>query len=134
LGFAGGLIMGLILQLIKAPVLSLFHVSPQVIENASRALIVVGAFIAIRVNNMTIVVGVLRAGGDARFSLFLDGFIIWLVGVPMAALSAFVFDLPVYFVYLFAMSEETAKWILGIQRYRSKKWIHNLAERMKSEV
>ncbi len=127
LGFAGGILIGLILQLVKAPVLSLFNVSPEVIENASRVMIIVSLFIAVRINNMTIVVGVLRAGGDTRFSLFLDGIIIWLVGVPMAALGAFVFHLPVYFVYLCAMSEELAKWLIGINRYFSRKWINNLA-------
>jgi Na+-driven multidrug efflux pump len=75
---------------------------------------------------MTIVVGILRAGGDTIFSMVLDGFIIWIVGVPMAYLGAFVFGFPVYFVYLCAMSEEATKWVLGIQRYFSRKWINNL--------
>jgi putative MATE family efflux protein len=127
LGIIGGLVIGLILQLVKEPILSLYNVSPEVIENARRVINVVTFFLWVRVNNMTIVVGILRAGGDTRFSLFLDGIIIWLVGVPMAYLGAFVFDLPVYFVYLCAMSEEITKWILGIARYRSRKWINNLA-------
>jgi Na+-driven multidrug efflux pump len=76
---------------------------------------------------MTIVVGILRAGGDTKFSMFLDGFIIWIVGVPLAALGAYYYHLPVYFVYLLAMSEELTKWILGLYRYRSRKWINNLA-------
>lgn len=130
LGIVGGLLIGLLVHLVKVPVLSLYKVSPDVIENASRVLLVITFFLWMRVNNMTIVVGILRAGGDTRFSLFLDGIIIWIVGVPMAYLGAFVFDLPVYFVYLCAMSEEAAKWILGINRYRSRKWINNLAAHM----
>ena len=128
LGAVGGLLMGVVLALVKGPTLTLYNVPPAVIEDASRVLTIISLFMWIRINNMTIVVGVLRAGGDTRFSLFLDGFIIWLVGVPLAALGAFVFHLPVYFVYLCAMSEETTKWILGINRYFSKKWINNLAQ------
>ena len=127
LGFAGGILIGLVLQLVKAPVLSLYNVSPDVIENASRVINIITFFLWMRVSNMTIVIGILRAGGDTRFSLFLDGFIIWIVGVPMAYLGANVWHLPVYFVYLCAMSEEATKWILGIARYRSRKWINNLA-------
>lgn len=127
LGIMGGIVMGLLLQLVKAPVLSLYNVSPEVVANASNVINVITFFLWVRVNNMTIVVGILRAGGDTRYSLFLDGFIIWLVGVPMAYLGANVFHLPVYFVYLSAMSEEAAKWILGIRRYLSRKWIHDLA-------
>jgi len=97
-----------------------------VVQDASRIINIVSIFLWMRVNNMTTVIGILRAGGDTRFSLFLDGFIIWIVGVPMAFLGAFVFHFPVYFVYLCAMSEEVAKWILGINRYFSRKWINNL--------
>lgn len=127
LGIVGGILIGGILQLVKGPVLSLYNVSPEVIDNAAAIVNVITFFLWIRVNNMTIVVGVLRAGGDTRFSLFLDGIIIWIVGVPMAYIAAFVLHLPVYYVYLFAMSEELTKWILGIIRYRSRKWINNLA-------
>lgn len=126
LGIVGGLFLGVVLQLVKAPILSLFNVSPESIQNASHILNVVSFFLWIRVNNMTTVVGILRAGGDTRFSLFLDGIIIWIVGVPMAYLGAFVWHLPVYLVYLCAMSEEATKWILGIRRYLSRKWINNL--------
>ena len=127
LGIVGGIIIGLLLQLVKGPILTLYNVSPEVIQNAGYIINVVTFFLWVRVNNMTIVVGILRAGGDTRFSLFLDGIIIWLVGVPMAFLAANVLHLPVYYVYLFAMSEEATKWILGISRYRSRKWINNLA-------
>jgi hypothetical protein len=44
----------------------------------------------------------------------------------MAYLGAFVWHLPVYLVYLCAMSEEATKWVLGIRRYLSRKWINNL--------
>ena len=102
--------------------------SPDVIDDASRVLAIVSLFLWVRFNNMTIVVGILRAGGDTRFSLFLDGFIIWIVGVPLAAAAAFIFHLPVYWVYLCAMAEELTKWVLGMQRYFSRRWIHDLAQ------
>jgi MATE family, multidrug efflux pump len=126
LGILGGILLGIVLQLVKIPILSLYKVSPEVIQDASRIINVVSFFLWVRVNNMTTVVGILRAGGDTRFSLFLDGIIIWIVGVPMAYLGAFVFNWPVYLVYLCAMSEEATKWFLGINRYFSRKWINNL--------
>jgi Na+-driven multidrug efflux pump len=128
IGLLGGILLGILLHFVKDPILALGwnKVSPEVTQNASNILTIVSLFLWIRINNMTTVVGILRAGGDTRFSLFLDGMIIWIVGVPMAYLGAFVFDLPVYFVYLCAMSEETTKWVLGIRRYLSRKWINNL--------
>ena len=127
LGAVGGMLMGILLQLLKWPILSLYNVSPEVIQNAALVMNVSSLFLWVRANNMTTVVGILRAGGDTKFSLFLDGIIIWIVGVPLAALGAFVFHLPVYWVAVCVMSEEVTKWILGIRRYRSRKWINNLA-------
>jgi putative MATE family efflux protein len=126
LGILGGILLGIVLQLVKVPILSLYKVSPEVLQDAGRIINVVSFFLWVRVNNMTTVVGILRAGGDTRFSLFLDGIIIWIVGVPMAYLGAFIFNWPVYLVYLCAMSEEATKWFLGIHRYFSRKWINNL--------
>lgn len=77
---------------------------------------------------MVLFVGIFRSGGDTRFAFLLDGVIIWVVGVPLAFIAAFVLYLPVYWVYLFVMSEEIAKWILGMYRFISRKWIHNLAQ------
>src|SRR5258706_12493215 len=79
LGIVGGILMGLLLQLLKAPILTLYHVSPDVLHNADQVMIAVSEFLWVSVNNMTIVIGILRAGGDTKFSMFLDGFIIWLV-------------------------------------------------------
>ncbi len=78
--------------------------------------------------NLIIFIGIFRAGGDTRFALLLDGFIIWLVGVPLTAYGAFVLHLPVYLVFLLTMSEEIVKWSLGLWRFFSHRWIHNLAE------
>jgi Na+-driven multidrug efflux pump len=90
--------------------------------------VIVAGLLWLRVSNMILFIGVLRAGGDTRYALVLDGFIIWIVGVPLAFVGGFVFHLPVYWVYLLVMSEELTKWILGMARYFSRKWIHNLAE------
>ena len=130
LGVVGGLVIGLVLLLVKAPFLSMYNVSQAVSDSAGQVINIIALFLWIRVNNMTIVVGILRAGGDTRFSLFLDGIIIWIVGVPMAYFGANAFHLPVQFVYLCAMSEEAAKWVLGMWRYRSRKWINDLAVQM----
>jgi putative MATE family efflux protein len=127
LGAVGGMLMGILLQALKWPILSLFKVSPEVIQNAALILNVTSLFLWIRINNMTTVVGILRAGGDTRFSLFLDGIIIWIVGVPLTFIGANIFHLPVYWVAVCVMSEEVTKWVLGMRRYFSRKWINNLA-------
>ncbi len=126
LGAASGLLLGGMILLGGDRILALYKVSPAVLENAHRMLIIMGMLLWLRAMNAINVVGVLRAGGDTRFSLFLDGFIIWIVGVPLAVMGAFLFHLPVHLVYLLAMSEEITKWCLGLFRFFSHRWIHNL--------
>ena len=107
-------------------ILSLYKLSPSSLENARRILIVISFLLWIRVGNMTIIVGVLRAGGDTRFSMFLDAGSVWLVGVPTAVIAGLVLHQPVYIVYLLVMSEELVKYAVGLWRFRSGRWINNL--------
>jgi MATE family, multidrug efflux pump len=128
LGIAGGLVVGMMILASADPILSLYNVSPTVVDYAHRVLIIIGLLLWLRVSNMILFIGILRSGGDTRFAFILDGVIIWVVGVPLAFAGAFLFHLPVYWVYLLVMSEEITKWLLGISRFFSRKWIHNLAQ------
>lgn len=121
-----GLVVGSILLLIRRPILSLYSVSPQVTENSFQIMTIAALFLWMRASNMLIIIGILRSGGDTIYSLVLDGFVIWLVGVPLAAIGAFYFKLPIQWVYFLVLSEELTKFIFGVRRYFSHKWINNL--------
>lgn len=123
-----GIVMGGVVLLLRNPVLSLYNVSPEVLSNAYKIMTIAALAIWLRASNMVIIVGTLRSGGDTIYSLILDGFVIWLVGVPLAALGAFVFMLPIQWVYLLVLSEELTKFIFGLRRYLSGKWINNLTK------
>jgi putative MATE family efflux protein len=122
------LLVGLIVLAIKTPVIGLYKITPDVVVYANNGLIILGAWLIVRSQNMILIVGALRSGGDTRYSLFLDGLIIWFLGVPMALLGGFILRLPVYWVYLMVMSEELTKCILGLRRFFSHKWIHDLTQ------
>ncbi len=128
LGAIGGMLIGGAVLLVSPFILGLYKVSPLVITYAASLLLVNCSFYWLRMMNMILFIGVFRAGGDTRFALVLDGFIIWLVGVPLTAFGAFVLHLPIFLVYMLTLSEEFCKWGLGLWRYFSKKWIHNLAK------
>jgi putative MATE family efflux protein len=121
------LLVGGIVLAIKGPIIGLYRITPDVALYANRALIILALWIVVRSQNMILIIGMMRSGGDTRYSLFLDGIIIWILGVPMAVLGGFILHLPVYWVYLMVMSEELTKCILGLRRYFSRKWIHDLA-------
>ena len=76
--------------------------------------------------NTTLIAGVFRAGGDTRFGLICDVIDMWVYAVPLGFLAAFVFRLPVMWVYFLLCTDEFAKWPWVIGRYRSGKWLHNI--------
>lgn len=104
----------------------LFRVSPQVRLMLRQLLVVLGAILAVKATNMHVIVGLLRSGGDTRFSLFVDVGILWLVGVPVAFVAGLILGLPVWLVYLLTGSEELFKAVLGVHRVVSGRWIHVL--------
>jgi putative MATE family efflux protein len=127
LGMLGAVGIGSLILASSNSILSLYNVPGTVVEYAHRVLTILGLLLWLRASNMILFIGIFRSGGDTRFALVLDGLIIWIVGVPLAVAGAFLFHLPVYWVYLLVMSEEISKWLLGVYRFFSRKWIHNLA-------
>jgi Na+-driven multidrug efflux pump len=117
-------------MLVAPGVLHFYQVAPEVITFARKSLIVLGSGLAIRAGNHSIIIGILRSGGDTRYSLVLDGLVIWLVGVPFTAAGAFLLHLPVYFVYALTLTEEVTKFTLGVRRYFSRKWINDLTSQV----
>jgi putative MATE family efflux protein len=124
----GAMLMGVLVFLFAGNFLQFYKVSPTVIANARAILTVLSLGMWVRASNHVIIIGILRSGGDTRFSLVLDGLVIWFVGVPVTALGAFIFGLPIHLVYALTLSEEATKFIAGLWRYFSKRWIHNLTE------
>jgi Na+-driven multidrug efflux pump len=126
----GGITIGGILSITAPAIIGLYKVSPEVVENVRRLILVLSCIIWLRASNHTLIIGVMRSGGDTRFSFLIDVGGVWVIGIPMALFGAFILHLPVYWVYLMVMGDELIKWFLGMWRYFSKRWIHNLAERM----
>lgn len=126
LGPAAAVVIGAIIIFMTPLLLTPYKVSPMVLEYARLNLLVTCLFLWIKVFNYVNVVGVLRSGGDTTFCLLLDTGGVWLIGIPMAFIGGLVLDLPIYVVYALVNIEEVVKFIIGIPRLVSKKWINNL--------
>jgi putative MATE family efflux protein len=132
LGPSFAIIAGVMVALNSHYILLAYNISPLVYEYASKNLIVFSIFLWAKVFNFTSIVGILRSGGDTKFCLFLDAAGVWLVGVPLAFLGGLVWHLPVYYVYALVFMEEIFKFIFGLPRILSKKWINNLTDRVET--
>lgn len=126
-----GLILGMGLYLTTDSILSIFNnLTPRLYITSKKLLNVLAIFFTVKVFNGTMIVGVLRGGGDTKFSMLLEMGAVWLVGVPLAFLGALVFKLPVYYVTLLVYVEEIVKASIGLPRVFSKKWVTNIIQDM----
>lgn len=131
LSVALGLILGILLFISTDAILLFFrNITPGLHESSKKLLIVAAFFFFVKSFNGTLIVGVLRGGGDTKFSMVLEMGAVWLVGVPLAFLGALVFKLPVYYVSILVNMEEVVKAVIGIPRIISKKWVTNVIKDM----
>lgn len=80
----------------------------------------------LRMLNLIIINGILRAGGETHFCLRMDFLSMWVVGVPLTAYGALIGQWDFKWVYLMIISEEVIKFMLCFSRYLTLKWVNNL--------
>ena len=74
----------------------------------------------------TMVVGVLRGGGDVRASLLIDNFPLWCVELPLMCLLGLVLKVPNEVFCLCIAIEHLAKTPVGLWRIHGGKWVHDI--------
>lgn len=118
---AGGVII------FAKPLVGLFGLTDPVIHEG--AILIVRLFairIAFRMFNV-IIMSSLRAGGDSLFLMFLDGGVMWMVGLPIAYISILVFHVEFYgTLFVIIQVEQLARLLIGLVRYKQGKWLRNL--------
>lgn len=127
ISFISGVILALFLSLLSQFLIVPFNLSKEVGSLASSSLKTLSFLIPIKALNMVLIVGLLRSGGDTRFSMFAELFGVWFIGVPFAFIGVFFLALPLHYLYLFVGTEEVFKTLIGFFRIKSGKWITRLA-------
>jgi putative MATE family efflux protein len=79
--------------------------------------------------DITNITGLLRAGGDANMAAVIDLCPLWLVAVPLTALTGLVLQAPVVWVCLAIQAENFCKMPIGVIRLQSRKWINDVTGR-----
>lgn len=121
-----GLIGGLIILAATPFVLKYASLSEQSMHYL-RCMLLINTYyvMGIAVNSM-LITGVFRAGGDSRFGFICDTIDMWCYAVPLGFIAAFVFRLPVMWVYFLLCTDEFVKWPWVIRHYRSGRWLNNI--------
>ena len=124
----GLIVMGVILALQRVAV-DFYKVEPATKELAHQMMLVaalIGFFVSISGIG---IVGILRGGGDTKFSLWIEVIGLWFIAVPAAYFVAFVLEWPIPLVFLVMKIDEPVKVVLFLIRMRGSKWLRNVTRK-----
>ncbi|MEH6533416.1 MAG: MATE family efflux transporter [Photobacterium frigidiphilum] len=96
------------------------------LEMAVNVTLVLALGLCLKVFNMVGIGGVLRSGGDIRYSIFIDLFAQWAIGIPLAIITGIVLGWPLHWVMLAILTEEVVKVFLTTHRIKGRRWLTNL--------
>lgn len=124
-----GIVTAFILFVFKSPLLGLFFHSAVPSEAAQMAGLlyqVMAISLIIKSVSMMLIVGVLRAGGDANFCLITDILAQWVFLLPVAFWLTHIVGLSAIYLFGLIIIEESLKIALCLWRLHSDKWVKNL--------
>ena len=126
--FAGtGVAVGLLLLLIREPVLGLYSITSTARQHAMDILLVQAVAAVGMSYQMPCQLGIIRGGGDTRYSMISDMIYSWALVVPLGLAAAFVFKWPVAAIAFCLHLDQLLKCItVGIKTNRYT-WIKKYA-------
>ncbi len=125
-GLAGSLALSALLVLLRGPYVLLYRVEPDVQAAAAGLLLVFAILAPVKVANMVLGGGIVRSGGKTAYIMAVDMIGTWLIGAPLGLITAFVFQMPIAWVYFILSQEELVRFVLTFLIFRRKRWMMSL--------
>ncbi|MBQ9518098.1 MAG: MATE family efflux transporter [Eubacterium sp.] len=134
---SASVIIGIIAIIFRVPLVNIFdmgnNISQLTITTAIQLIVIYSVELPLRTFGYTMIVGVLRAGGDTLSAAKYDLASLWLFSLPATVIAAYVLKLPFIWCYIVMfIFEDYIKLFLTLRRYKSKKWIIPVTEEGKA--
>lgn len=126
LAIISGLVLGILTALSTPIVIRYINLTPKAAEYLKAMMYMCSYYICGRSINAVIVGGILGSGGDTKFGFICDTITMWVFIVPIGALAAFVWNLPVVAVYFILNLDEIIKIPVVLAHYKKYKWVKNI--------
>lgn len=125
-GVIGSAMLSVLLVIFGRYYTAIYRVAPEVQALSYQILIVFALISPVKVQNMILGGGIIRSGGMTKYVMWIDMIGTWLFGVPLGLLAAFVWKLPIPYVYFILSLEEAVRLLISIVIFRGKKWMRSL--------
>jgi len=128
-----GIVSGLMLFVCRAPVLTLYTgmtpgqgISEEARRYAMQFLAVLSVTLVGTAYQMSVLTGIVRAGGSTHFVLINDLIWVWIVVIPSALIASYVFNAPPWVVFLCLKSDQILKCIVAVIKVNRFNWYKQL--------
>lgn len=124
--FLIGITAGLVIVLIRPLILSLYDINEVTYDTAMQLMLAIAFILGFRTMGNTLTKGVLRGGGDTQYLMVADVISLYVISLPLGYLSAFVWHLAPFWIYVCFRAEFIMKSVICCLRFRSRKWIKKI--------
>ena len=118
-----GVASGALIFLARTPILSLYNISAEAHNLAMQFMLILAITTVGTSYQMACDNGIIRGGGDTKFSMKLNAVSMWCIVVPLSAIAAFALHWPPVAVFFLLKWDQLYKAIPVIIRLRSWKWV-----------
>lgn len=125
-GFAGAIILSVVILIIKPFYVELYQVEESVKIITQQILVAYAIIAPFKVLNMILGGGIIRSGGKTKYTMGVDLIGTWVFGVPLGLLTAFVLKLSIPYVYFILSLEECVRFVISLILFKKKSWMQSL--------
>ncbi|MCI8608217.1 MAG: MATE family efflux transporter [Firmicutes bacterium] len=122
------LAMTLCIILIRKPVALIYDFNPSTTELLMKALLVYAIAMTPKMLDYMLICGILRAGGDTLYSMYMDVGFNMGVQVPLAFIGVLALNLPLHWAIALVAVADFIKIFFCYQRYYSRKWMNVITD------
>ncbi|WP_211750059.1 MATE family efflux transporter [Paenibacillus sp. Marseille-Q4541] len=120
-----GIITGLVLFFTKDHVLSFYAISDESKALAVQFMTILSITVCGTAYQMPTLIGIVRSGGDTKFTLYNDFIFMFFLVLPLSYLSAFVFHFSPIITFAVLKSDQILKCVVAFIKVNRFKWIRS---------
>ncbi len=121
-----GIFAGIILFLIRIPILGIYNLEPETKAMANQFLLILSVIVVTMSYQMPTNAGIIKGGGDTKYCMKLDLISIWCIVLPVSFLLAFVFHASPVAVVIMLNSDQAFKCVPAFIKVNYGHWAKKL--------
>lgn len=121
----GSVLLGILMFSMSFIVPNLYQISAVSHEVATRTIQIGACMFWVYLTNAQCYF-ILRAGGDMRSTLVVDGLYIWTITIPTISIVAYMTNIPIIWLYIVGQCCDFGKLIISLMMFFKKKWLKNI--------